>query len=161
MKNIFFYHTDIGLIGIAEDGKAVTNLYFQGEQTPEDAVVTETEILKEAGRQLRAYLAGKLRNFTLPLAPSGTEFMQRVWKSLLTIPYGETRSYQEIAQSIGNKKASRAVGQANNRNPIPIFIPCHRVIGANGKLTGYGGVCHVKAYLVELEKATLAKGDMR
>ena len=90
MKNIFFYHTDIGLIGIAEDGKAVTNLYFQGEQTPEDAVVTETEILKEAGRQLRAYLAGKLRNFTLPLAPSGTEFMQRVWKSLLTIPYGET-----------------------------------------------------------------------
>ncbi|HPZ44033.1 MAG TPA: methylated-DNA--[protein]-cysteine S-methyltransferase [Bacillota bacterium] len=161
MKNIFFYHTDIGLIGIAEDGKAVTNLYFQGEQTPEDAVVTETEILKEAGRQLRAYLAGKLRNFTLPLAPSGTEFMQRVWKSLLTIPYGETRSYQEIAQSIGNKKASRAVGQANNRNPIPIFIPCHRVIGANGKLTGYGGGLHLKAYLLELEKATLAKGDMR
>jgi methylated-DNA-[protein]-cysteine S-methyltransferase len=159
MKNIFFYQTVIGVIGIAEKGNAVTDLYFPGEKTPEDAVVSETEILKEAGKQLRAYLAGKLRNFTLPLAPSGTEFMLRVWKSLLAIPYGETRSYQEIAQSVGNKKASRAVGLANNRNPIPVFIPCHRVIGANGKLIGYGGGLDLKAYLLELERVTLASGD--
>lgn len=152
MKNIFFYQTGIGEIGIAENGKAVTNLYFQGEQIPRDAVIFETEILKEAGRQLRDYFSGKLRNFTLPLAPAGTEFMLRVWESLLVIPYGETRSYQEIAQSVGNKKASRAVGLANNRNPIPIFIPCHRVIGANGKLIGYGGGLEIKAQLLELEK---------
>ncbi len=161
MKKFFFYQTGIGVIGIAENGNAVTNLYFQGEKTPEDAVISETEILKEAGKQLRAYLAGKLRDFTLPLAPSGTEFMLRVWKSLLTIPYGETRSYQEIALSVGNKKASRAVGLANNRNPIPIFIPCHRVIGANGKLTGYGGGLDLKAHLLELEQVTSATGDLR
>jgi O-6-methylguanine DNA methyltransferase len=98
-------------------------------------------------------------NFDGIVAPSGTEFMLRVWKSLLAIPYGETRSYQEIAQSVGNKKASRAVGLANNRNPIPVFIPCHRVIGANGKLIGYGGGLDLKAYLLELERVTLAAGD--
>ncbi len=152
MKNIFFYETGLGEIGIIESGSAITNLYFQRENIPRDAVVFETAILKEAGRQLQDYLAGKLRDFTLPLAPAGTEFMLRIWESLRAIPYGQTRSYQEIAQSVGNKKASRAVGLANNRNPIPIFIPCHRVIGANGKLIGYGGGLEIKAYLLELEK---------
>jgi methylated-DNA-[protein]-cysteine S-methyltransferase len=159
MKNIFFYQTDFGIIGIAGNENAVTNLYFQGENTPEDAIVSETEILEEAGGQLRAYLTGQLKDFTLPLAPSGTEFMQRVWQSLRTIPYGETRSYQEIAQSVGNKKASRAVGLANNRNPIPIFIPCHRVIGANGKLIGYGGGLELKARLLELEKKVMSAAN--
>ncbi len=152
MKSIFFYQTDLGEIGIIESGNAITNLFLQRKHIPRDAVVFETEILKEAGRQLQDYLAGKLRDFTLPLAPAGTEFMLRVWESLRAIPYGQTRSYQEIAQSVGNKKASRAVGLANNRNPIPIFIPCHRVIGANGKLIGYGGGLEIKAYLLELEK---------
>lgn len=152
MKNLFSYQTELGKIGIAENGNAITNLYFQKELIPPDVVLYETEILKEAGKQLQDYLAGKLKYFTLPLAPAGTEFMLRVWESLRAIPYGETRSYQEIAQSVGNKKASRAVGLANNRNPIPIFIPCHRVIGANGKLIGYGGGLEIKAHLLGLEK---------
>ncbi|NLI11499.1 methylated-DNA--[protein]-cysteine S-methyltransferase [Pelotomaculum propionicicum] len=152
MKNIFFYQTDLGEIGIAANGNAVTNLYLKKENIPRDTVVQETELIKEAARQLQDYLAGKLRDFNLPLAPAGTEFMRRVWESLRAIPYGQTRSYQEVAQSVGNKKASRAVGLANNRNPIPIFIPCHRVIGANGKLVGYGGGLEIKAYLLDLEK---------
>lgn len=152
MKNIFFYQTDIGEIGIAESDNAITNLYFHGEDIPEDAVVHETELLKEAGRQLQDYLAGKRRDFTLPLAPAGTEFMLRVWEVLRAIPYGETRNYREIAQITGNQKASRAVGLANNRNPIPIFVPCHRVIGTNGKLTGYRGGPQTKERLLELEK---------
>ncbi len=152
IKSIFLYQTDIGEIGIAANENAVTNLYLKKENIPRDVIVQETELIKEAARQLRDYLAGKLRGFDLPLAPAGTEFMRRVWDSLRAIPYGETRSYQEIAQSVGNKKASRAVGLANNRNPIPIFIPCHRVIGANGKLVGYGGGLEIKARLLELEK---------
>lgn len=152
MQHIFFYPSSLGTIGIAEDGNAITNLYFQGEPAPHDAVIHETELLKEAGQLLRAYFSGQLKVFTLPLAPAGTEFMRRVWHSLQAIPYGETRSYQDIARSIGKPKACRAVGQANNRNPIPIIIPCHRVIGVNGKLVGYGGGLEIKARLLELEK---------
>ncbi|MDD4802703.1 MAG: methylated-DNA--[protein]-cysteine S-methyltransferase [Syntrophomonas sp.] len=151
MKNIFFYPTDIGKIGIAASGDNITDLYWEGEQLPPDAIIYETDILKEAGRQLHDYFAGRLRYFTLPVAPRGTEFMTRVWKSLQTIPYGETRSYKQIANDIGNDKAVRAVGQANHRNPIPIIIPCHRVIGADGKLTGYGGGLEIKQYLLGLE----------
>lgn len=152
MNNISFYQTDIGEIGIAENRGLITNIYFENEQIPRNNIIFETDILKEAARQLQDYLAGKLREFDLPLAPAGTEFMLRVWKSLLNIPYGETRSYQEIAQSVGNIKASRAVGQACNRNPIPIVIPCHRVIGTNGNLTGFGGGLDIKLHLLELEK---------
>lgn len=152
MKNIFFYSTGIGKIGIAAEDNFITNVYFQVEPVPNDAVIQETDLLKEAGRQLQAYFSGNLRVFSLPLAPRGTTFQLRVWQSLQAIPYGETRSYQEIAQSIGNKKACRAVGQANNRNPIAIIIPCHRVIGADGKLVGYGSGLEIKARLLELEK---------
>jgi len=152
MKKIFFYKTEIGRIGIIEEGNFITNLYFQRENIPQDAVVYETEILKEAGEQLQSYLLGRRKNFTLPLAPSGTDFLLCVWKSICTIPYGETRSYQKIAQSIGNKNASRGIGLASNQNPIPILIPCHRVIGANGKLTGYRLGLQIKAHLLELEK---------
>ncbi|WP_019244292.1 MULTISPECIES: methylated-DNA--[protein]-cysteine S-methyltransferase [Bacillus] len=151
MKNIFFYQTDIGKIGIEENGTAITRVYFQDEEIPQDVTIVETELLKEAGRQLHNYFSGKQTNFTLPLSPNGTEFMKNVWNSLYTIPYGETRSYKQIAESINNPKAMRAVGMANNRNPIPIFIPCHRVIGANGKLVGYGGGLHIKEYLLKIE----------
>jgi len=152
MKNIFFYQTDIGVLGIAESEDFITNLYFPGASVPSDAVVNETELLKEAGKQLQSYLSGRQQIFTLPLAPAGTEFMLRVWESLRAIPYGETRSYGAIALNLGNQKASRAVGLANNKNPIPIFIPCHRVIGANGKLVGYRGGLHIKEHLLALEK---------
>jgi methylated-DNA-[protein]-cysteine S-methyltransferase len=151
MKNIFFYHTPLGKIAIAENEGAITNLYFEKE-IPEGAPFHETKLLKKAGEQLHNYFLGELKEFDIPLAPTGTDFMKNVWESLCHIPYGETRSYQQIAESIGNKKASRAVGLANNRNPIPIFIPCHRVIGANGKLVGYGGGLEIKSFLLDLEK---------
>ncbi|MEN6414586.1 MAG: methylated-DNA--[protein]-cysteine S-methyltransferase [Veillonellales bacterium] len=151
MKNVFFYQMDIGRIGMAENGTAITNVYFNGG-SPGDALLQETDLLKEAGRQLKDYLTGKRKTFELPLAPDGTEFQQKVWQSLQEIPYGETRSYGEVAKSIGNPQSSRAVGMANHKNPIPIFIPCHRVIGAKGDLVGYAGGLSVKISLLKLEK---------
>lgn len=152
MKNIFFYETNIGQIGIEENGRAITNIYFSKEADSPAADLKETDILKEAKAQLDEYFAGKRKSFDLPLAPDGTAFQHRVWKALQEIPYGETRSYGEIARAIGSDKAARAVGMANNRNPIPIIIPCHRVVGANGKLVGYGGGLEIKAQLLHLEK---------
>lgn len=105
--------------------------------------------------QLEAYFAGKLEEFDVPLVPEGTPFQQRVWKNLCDIPFGETISYGELARRIGNPNASRAVGLANGTNPIPIIIPCHRVIGSNGKLTGYGGGLPIKEKLLALERKQL------
>lgn len=154
MNNIFFYNTDIGKIGIAENDNYVTNVFFEGELNPDTDKFTirETELIKEAGKQLSEYLKGNCRSFSLPLAPSGTAFMKNVWRCLCDIPYGTTKSYKEIAEAAGNPKAYRAVGMANNLNPIPLFIPCHRVIGADGKLTGYRGGLKIKQQLLELEK---------
>ena len=115
----------------------------------------DARALKEPIRQLRAYFAGELEDFDLPLAPEGTQFQQKVWTELCEIPYGETRSYGELARRIGNPNACRAVGLANGSNPIPIIIPCHRVIGSNGKLTGYGGGLPIKEKLLALEKRQL------
>jgi methylated-DNA-[protein]-cysteine S-methyltransferase len=109
----------------------------------------------EVSSQLRAYFAGELESFHLQLAPEGTSFQQKVWKELVKIPYGETISYGQLAGRIGNPNASRAVGLANGSNPIPIIIPCHRVIGSNGKLTGYGGGLPIKEKLLALEKRQL------
>ena len=106
---------------------------------------------KEVCSQLESYFAGDLQEFDLPLAPVGTEFQQRVWSTLTEIPYGETWSYGELARHIGKPKASRAVGAANGLNPIPVIIPCHRVIGSSGKLTGFGGGLQTKEYLLALE----------
>jgi|SRR6478609_4309914 len=113
------------------------------------------EYLGETVRQLRAYFAGELEAFDLPLAPQGTPFQLAVWKRLCEIPYGKTISYGELARRIGNPNASRAVGLANGSNPIPIVIPCHRVIGSNGKLTGYGGGLPIKEKLLGLERRQL------
>jgi len=111
--------------------------------------------LRETIRQLRAYFAGELEAFDLKLAPQGTPFQLSVWNHLCEIPYGETISYGELARRIGNPNASRAVGLANGSNPIPIVIPCHRVIGSNGKLTGYGGGLPIKEKLLALERRQL------
>ncbi|NLU52011.1 MAG: methylated-DNA--[protein]-cysteine S-methyltransferase [Clostridiaceae bacterium] len=156
MKHVFFYDTEIGKIGIAADGNYITNVYFMNELDAvvkeADAEVKETPLIKEAGKQLKEYMEGRRTEFDLPLNPSGTEFQKNVWKALMAIPYGTTKSYRDIAREIGNEKACRAVGMANNRNPIPIFIPCHRVIGADGKLVGYGGGLDKKTYLLNLER---------
>ncbi|MGA2269638.1 MAG: methylated-DNA--[protein]-cysteine S-methyltransferase [Bryobacteraceae bacterium] len=114
------------------------------------------ELLLEAARQLRAYFAGELREFRLPLDLEGTEFQKRVWRQVQAIPYGETRSYLQIATALGSPGAVRAVGAANGANPVPIVIPCHRVIGAKGKLVGYGGGLALKKRLLELEGAQLS-----
>ncbi|OPX85465.1 MAG: Methylated-DNA--protein-cysteine methyltransferase, constitutive [Pelotomaculum sp. PtaB.Bin104] len=161
MKSIFSYQTALGEIKIAENGTAITNLCFQEDSIPAGAFVQETELLKEASEQLTDYLLGKRKNFSLPLAPEGTIFMLGVWEALCAIPYGETRTYGDVANSIGKKKASRAVGMANNRNPIPVFIPCHRVIGKNGKLVGYRGGLQIKERLLELEKQRGINEDNR
>lgn len=113
--------------------------------------IENKDFFREASNQLEAYFSGKLKSFDLKLAPEGTEFQKSVWKALYEIPYGETRTYKDIAVSVGKPKAYRAVGLANNRNPIAIIIPCHRVIGANGKLTGYASGLEIKEFLLKFE----------
>lgn len=152
--SVYFYNTGIGRIGIAEDGTSITNLFFAGDAVQEDYPVRETPLLRDAACQLQQYLNGERRMFTLPLAPRGTEFMQRVYGRLLRIPYGETSTYREIARGIGNARSSRAVGQACRNNPLPIFIPCHRVTGSDGSLTGYRGGLPLKAHLLHREKTS-------
>jgi len=153
MKNIFSYNTKIGKIGIEEDGLAITKIYFINNDEQEEIIEkNETALLKEAIKQLNEYFDGKRSSFDLKLQLQGTEFQKKVWNALIEIPFGETRSYGEIAKIIGNEKASRAVGMANNKNPIPIIVPCHRVIGANGKLVGYAGGVDIKEKLLNIEK---------
>lgn len=121
----------------------------------EKTVEMRTPLSDETARQLEEYFQGTRKTFDLPLRMNGTEFQKQVWEALLTIPYGETRSYSELAEQIGRPKAARAVGMANHRNPIAILVPCHRVIGKNGSLTGYAGGIDKKEMLLELEKSNL------
>ena len=150
----FFYRvsTEMGQFGLVASETELTHLFFDGETPRFDTTEQATPLLRQAAAELQQYLSGKRQQFTVPLDPAGTEFFRRAWQALIAIPYGETRSYQQIAAVVGNAKASRAVGLANNRNPLPIFIPCHRVIGANQKLTGYRGGLPLKQTLLELEQ---------
>ncbi len=123
---------------------------------------TRHPVLRQAQQQLEEYFAGKRRTFSVQLDPSGTQFQNKVWNALRTIPFGETRSYGQIADQIGSRKAVRAVGAANGRNPLPIIVPCHRVIGADGTLTGFAGGLEIKARLLALEGAGVSQsGQMR
>jgi len=151
MRSLFYYNTPIGRIGAAEEDGAVTGLFFENEAAPENTQVKETALLKEVKKQLDEYFDKKRTVFDVPLNPKGTDFQKRDWQELLKIPYGETRSYGEIAKALGIPKGARAVGLANNKNPISIIIPCHRVIGSDGKLVGYGGGLPVKEALLRLE----------
>ncbi len=151
MMKYFYYNTPIGKLGIVEDRGAIVSIAFGSQPIPNDMKVQETELLKEASKQLSAYFCGQSRSFDLPLAPQGTDFQTNVWQALMRIPYGKTVSYGQIAKVIDNDKASRAVGMACNRNPLPILIPCHRVVGANGNLVGYAGGLDIKQYLLSLE----------
>jgi methylated-DNA-[protein]-cysteine S-methyltransferase len=143
-----------GRLLLAADEAGLRMLLFgEGRDVaaPDPAWRADAAPLEEAVRQLRAYFEGELREFDLPLAPQGTEFQKRVWRELRNIPYGTTISYGELARRVGNPNGSRAVGLANGANPISIIIPCHRVIGSNGKLTGYGGGLERKQLLLALE----------
>lgn len=152
MENIYYHRTELGNTAVTDNGESITGLFLDGENVPENCSIKETPLIKEAFHQLFEYLAGKRQIFDLPLAVKGTPFQKRVWEALMAIPYGETRSYKDIAAAVGSPRACRAVGMANNRNNIAIIIPCHRVIGADGQLVGYGGGLDKKAYLLELEK---------
>ena len=145
---IYSYTTQspVGALTITADDESIIALRFgDGGTTAPNGVILN------ALRQLEEYFSGSRKSFDLPTNPHGTPFQRSVWAALCDIPYGKTRTYGEIAANIGNEKASRAVGMANNRNPIAIIIPCHRVIGANGKLVGYAGGLEVKRFLLELE----------
>jgi methylated-DNA-[protein]-cysteine S-methyltransferase len=144
--------SELGHFSLVASETALTLLFFDGEAPRFETTEHETPLLREAASQLRQYLSGERQQFTLPLDPIGSDFFRRAWQALVAIPYGETRSYGQIAAAIGNAKACRAVGLANNRNPLPIFIPCHRVIGSNQKLTGYRGGLPLKQLLLELEQ---------
>ena len=146
-KNCF--KSPLGWITVTDDSKAITGIGFEKTDSQK---IQENALNQEAIRQLKEYFEGIRSVFSLPLAPQGTEFQQKVWAALQEIPYGETRSYKEIAIQCGSGKACRAVGMANHRNPIGIVIPCHRVVGSSGKLTGYAGGLDKKQYLLELER---------
>ena len=141
----------VGKLMIVQQGEAVKEILFEEKIT--DAVpLRSTELLLCAQRQLNEYFSGSRKVFSLPLALTGTPFQRKVWQQLTQIPYGEVRSYGQIAQAVGNPKACRAVGAANHCNPIPILVPCHRVVGANGSLTGYAGGLWRKNLLLQLEQ---------
>lgn len=144
----------LGPLLLVADGSGLRRVDFVNGRhaaKPDPSWKEDASPLKETARQLNAYFAGKLENFDLPLAPQGTAFQLEVWRKLCDIPFGETISYGELARRIGNPKASRAVGLANGSNPVPIIIPCHRVIGSDGTLTGYGGGLPIKEKLLALE----------
>ena len=144
------YQSPIGALTILSGDKGIKAIKFNEDEKVKVQGRTN-EMTRWAVKELEEYFQGKRKVFTVPCVPQGTDFQKKVWEALTQIPYGETRTYKEIAEAAGNPKASRAVGMANNRNPIPIIIPCHRVIGTNGSLTGYAGGLNVKEYLLKLE----------
>ena len=164
MRYGYLYNTginELGRLGIGAIEDKITDLFFEYEieniKKSSNYIIKETTLIKKAASQLFEYLNGKRKKFDLPLLKEGTDFQISVWNELLKIPYGETRSYKDIAIAINNEKAVRAVGMANNRNKISIFIPCHRVIGSNKKLVGYGGGLEIKEFLLNLEKKNRLK----
>ena len=153
------FESPVGRLLLAGDSNALRRVSFKGSKRsgpPRPEWKLDEAPFTEAVRQLRAYFRGELKEFDLPLELEGTEFQRRVWNALRAIPYGETISYAQLAGRIGNPRAVRAVGLANGSNPIPIIVPCHRVIGSDGSLTGFGGGLSTKKKLLELESKQLS-----
>jgi len=154
-----YVKSPIGEILIAGDDDGLRFIGFpegKGRIEPQPGWTRADRSFADAAKQLREYFAGKRQAFDLRLAPTGTRFQRAVLEALQRIPYGETRSYADIAEAVGNPRAVRAVGAANGRNPLPIVIPCHRVIGSNGSLTGFGGGIETKRFLLDLERTHAA-----
>lgn len=147
-------HSAIGPLYLVATQTGLRGLFWHKQAAPMASSPSESKILLETILQVEEYLKGERRKFSIPLDLQGTEFQKRVWQELLRIPYGKTRSYKEIAELIQNQKAVRAVGTANGRNPISLIVPCHRVIGSNGTLTGYAGGLSIKEKLLKLEGVT-------
>ncbi|NLV74109.1 MAG: methylated-DNA--[protein]-cysteine S-methyltransferase [Chloroflexi bacterium] len=148
----FDLQAPFGPLRIVERAGAIIAIDLSPKAVPAGWQATATPLLEEAAAQLQAYCARQRRDFSLPLAPEGTSFQTSVWRAMQAIPYGQVSTYGAIARQLGNPRASRAVGSAINRNPIPIIIPCHRVVGADGSLVGYAGGLEVKRYLLDLEQ---------
>lgn len=148
-KISYIYNTEIGKIQIVEESGVIIGVNFN---TDTNIRKQESKLIRTTYLQIKEYLQEKRKEFDIPIKMYGTEFQKKVWKELQKIPYGETRSYKQIAENIGNSKACRAVGMANHNNPIAIIIPCHRVIGTNDKLVGYAGGIDIKQKLLNLEK---------
>ncbi|GAA0374761.1 methylated-DNA--[protein]-cysteine S-methyltransferase [Bowmanella denitrificans] len=151
-----YLHSPIGLVEIAATHSGLCSIKFVETQRFD---TQPTRLLDKAVTQLDEYFQGKRRQFELPLAAPGTEFQQQVWRALQTVDFGQTASYAQIARRIGNPAAVRAVGAANGKNPISILVPCHRIIGSNGTLTGYAGGIERKAWLLQHEQAQFSLGD--
>ena len=151
MDTFYVLHTPVGPLRLTANDTGLTHLLFPGQPAPEGAAEGETPLLIRAALELEEYFGRKRTAFTVPLCPAGTPFQQAVWAALQTIPCGRTVSYRDIAVKIGRPNAARAVGQANGKNPIPILIPCHRVLAANGSLGGYSLGLDVKRRLLALE----------
>jgi methylated-DNA-[protein]-cysteine S-methyltransferase len=151
--NFQFLDSPIGRLRLLSNGAQLTSIEFEDQYSAQPGVESSDAVLAESLRQLNDYFAARRQRFTLPLAAQGTAFQQSVWTALAQIPFGEVRSYRDIAHSIGKPAAVRAVGAANGRNPLPIVVPCHRVIGSNGTLTGFAGGLSAKTYLLQLEGA--------
>lgn len=153
MEEIFYYKSKFGIIkGIIRDNKLIFFKNINSKINVQISDINKSKLVLKIENQLDEYFNGKRRIFNIPLQLEGSEFQKKVWEALLKIPYGETKSYKEIAKIIGNEKAYRAVGMANNRNPITIIVPCHRVIGSNNKLIGYFGGLKMKESLLKMEK---------
>lgn len=142
----------LGPLRLAGDEDGLTHLLVAGQPAPEGAAEGDTPLLRQAAKELEEYFSGKRKTFSVPLSPRGTPFQQKVWAALRAIPYGRTVCYRDIAEMIGRPAACRAVGNANGKNPIPILIPCHRVIAAGGSLGGYSLGLEMKKRLLELER---------
>lgn len=156
MTNHFLMESPIGTLTLVKTNGTLSALYLNSPVEADTALGPRMHAgFEDVETQLREYFARERTTFTIPIAPAGTAFQRRVWTALMAIPYGETRSYAQLADAIGNRSAMRAVGAANGRNPISIIVPCHRVIGSNGTLVGYGGGLARKRFLLELEGAAL------
>lgn len=156
-EKIWIYSFDVGKIYIASNGHGISRVFFKSadQKIPNEFISEETTVIREASKQLKEYFEGKRKKFEVPLSIKGTAFQNKVWNELKLIPYGETRTYKEIAEKINSHKACRAVGMANNKNPICIIIPCHRVIGSNKSLVGYAFGTQIKKYLLDLENKNI------
>lgn len=152
--NYQYLSTPVGRLRLLSSGSELVRIEFEGREIRDaDQRAANDTVLADCAGQLREYFQGTRHNFQLPLGARGTDFQQRVWQALGSIPYGQVRSYREIARAIGNASAVRAVGAANGRNPLPIVVPCHRVIGSDGRLTGFAGGLGIKEALLRLEGA--------
>lgn len=154
MRRVHLFMTGLGAMYAVEENDQLIEVRLPGEKEPAGER-TVTPLLQKAAAQISEYVDGTRKKFTIPIALYGTEFAMKVWKEMSAIPYGQVRTYGELAKAIGRPGAARAVGQACNRNPIPIIIPCHRVVGAGGELTGYAGGLALKERLLELERDAL------